>query len=443
MISVRHRRVATVAIVLGTFASVLSSTILNVPIRDIANDLHVSIANATLLSTGYSIAFAAFLPLGGWVGNRLGRRNVYCAAVTALGLAGAIAVFAHDLHTLVIMRIIQGTASSAIVPLVMTLLADIYEEDRRALALSAWAVANSLGQALGPPLGGVLSSTFTWRSTFAPTPIIAFLTCAMALAFVPADPKRDVPLEWRGALGLTGGALLLQTAFTAIPQVGIGSPIVAGCAAGGIAALALFAHAVRTAAVPFVSPQAFREPSYVGACIAVFATTVCFGAALLTVPLYLIQGRHFSTAAAGFVAFALPLAMAVFAPWSSRAVRRYGSITASRIAMAALALGAAGASAVIAFNGGVASLTPFLLVIGVAVALNYTSTAVGPTLTEAGRYGAGIGLYNLMRIAGSAVGAATVAIVLKANAAGFWEILAVSDLVVLAGLLISASRNVR
>lgn len=419
---------------LGTFASVLSSTILNVPIRDIASDLHVSIANATLLMTGSAIAFATFLPLGGWIGNRFGRRNVYCIAVAALGLAGLVAAFAHDLPTLVAMRVVQGTASAAIVPLVMTLLADFYEVERRALALSAWAFANSVGQALGPPLGGVLSSTLTWRSTFAPAPIIAFLTCAAALAFVPQDPRRVVSLEWRGALGLTCGALLLQVSFTAIPQAGIGSPLVGACAASGIASLLVFAHAVRTAPAPFVSPQAFREPSYVGACVAVFATTLCFGAALLATPLYLIQARHFTTASAGFIVFALPLSMALVAPFSSRVVTRCGSIAATSISMAALAFGAACAAAVIALHGSIALLILSLFVVGAAVALNYTSTAVGPTLTEAGRYGAGIGLYNLMRIAGSAVGAATVPIVLEAERTAFAEIFALSAAAVAAAL---------
>jgi len=111
---------------------------------------------------------------------------------------------------------VQGAAAAGIVPLVMTLLAELYEPSERPLALSAWAMANSAGQALGPPLGGVLTSYFGWRSIFLPTPLIAAFACAAAWRYLPADIPRTLPLEWRGASTLTLGALFLLSALTAI-----------------------------------------------------------------------------------------------------------------------------------------------------------------------------------------------------------------------------------
>ena len=70
--------------------SVLTSTILNVPLPAIARDLHVSIAAASLLITTQAITFATFLPLADWVGNRFGRRNMYCIAIAAYGLAALV-----------------------------------------------------------------------------------------------------------------------------------------------------------------------------------------------------------------------------------------------------------------------------------------------------------------------------------------------------------------
>jgi EmrB/QacA subfamily drug resistance transporter len=434
VIAVRHRGLATVSIVGGTFTSVLASTILNVPIHDIARDLGVSIAATTLLVTTSSVAFATLLPLGGWLGSRFGRRNVYCIAVGALGLAGLVSMFAHHLALLVAMRIVQGAAAACIVPLVMTLLADFYEPERRVLALSAWAMANSLGQAMGPPLGGLLTSALTWRATFAPAPLVALLTCVAALRYIPADPGREVPLEWRGALGLTLGVLLLQIAVTAIPQLGIGSPVIAISAVAGTLLLIDFARTIRTAKEPFVSPQAFREPSYVGACAGVFAATLAMGSALLAIPLYLIQGRHFTTAAAGFVAFALPLAMALFAPLTSAVVRRYGDVAAVRAALGAHALGMAALALIVVRAQSIWAFAAFLLLVGAGLALTYTSTAVSATATAAGRYGSGVGLYNLTRIAGSAVGAALVAMVLSRDPAAFGEIFAIGA-AILAGAL--------
>ena len=166
----RHpgRAIATVAIVGGTFMSVLGSTVLNVPIGAIARDLHVSIADAALLITTQAVTFAAFLPLADWIGNRFGRRNVYCAVLAGYSVAGVVGAVAPNLGVLIAVRIVQGLCAAGIVPLVMTLLSELYEPHERPLALSAWAMANSAGQAFGPPLGGLLTTYFGWRSIFGP-----------------------------------------------------------------------------------------------------------------------------------------------------------------------------------------------------------------------------------------------------------------------------------
>ena len=430
----RHRGLATVSIVLGTFVSVLSSTILNVPIHDIARDLHVSIANATLLITSSTIAFATLLPIGGWLGNRFGRKRIYCVAVAAIGAAGFVSLFAQNLGTIVAMRIVQGAGAAAIVPIVMTMLSDMYEAERRALALSAWATANSLGQALGPPLGGILTDAFGWRSTFVPVPAVATLTLLLALRYVPADPGRVLPLHWRGAVSLTVGVLLLQVAFTMIPQLGLHSPLIWILALAGIGFFADFSRAIRRYAEPFVSPRAFREASYMTSCISVFVATVCFGVALLDTPLYLIQWRHYPTSVAGFIAFALPLAMAIFAPFTSRLVQRYGSTWTLRGALAVLAVGSVATAAIMSVWWNVFAFGFFLLLIGGGIAFSYTASAVGTTSTDAGRYGAGVGFFNLLRIAGSGAGAATVAIVLQHDGSAYARTFLISGGAVAAGL---------
>ena len=111
------RTIATIAIVSVTFMSVLSITILNVPLAYIAHDLHVSIADASLLVTSQAITFATLLPLGDWVGNRFGRRNGYCTVIAAYGVAGIVGALAPNLGVLVAVRIVQGMAAAAIVPL--------------------------------------------------------------------------------------------------------------------------------------------------------------------------------------------------------------------------------------------------------------------------------------------------------------------------------------
>ena len=412
----------------------LSSTILYVPIADIARDLHVTIAAASLVVTAQAITFATLLPLGDWTGSRFGRRKVYCIVIASYGGAGIAGALAPNLDVLIAVRIFQGVSAAAIVPLVMSLLAELYDPADRPFALSAWAMANSLGQALGPPLGGILTAVYGWRSTFLPAALIAVFACFAAWRYLPADVPSRQPLEWRGAGTLTLAALFLLTAFTAVPQLGPHSPLPALLALAGCASAAGFIWAIRRTDRPFVSPQAFREPSYVLSCIGVFGATVALSVALVAIPLYLRQSLDVPVAAAGFITLTMPLAMALTAPFSSVLVRRFGSRATIQLGLIALAGATVELALTVNAHLGVFALLPAMILIGAAVAAQYTAGATGATETAAGRFGAGIGFFNLLRIAGAAAGPALVAMVLQTDETAYATAFAISCAVLLAGL---------
>jgi MFS family permease len=108
--------------------------------------------------------------------------------------------------------------------------------------------------------------------------------------------------------------------------------------------------------------------------------------------------------------------MALVAPLSSLVVKRYGVVGAVQAGLLTLGLASAAIAFITAERLGFVPMIPFLLAIGAAVAAHYTAGAVGTTQTPAGRYGAGIGLFNLMRIAGTAIGPALVGTILERDA---------------------------
>ena len=252
---------------------------------------------------------------------------------------------------------------------------------------------------------------------------------------MPADTPRTLPLEWRGAISLTFGAGLLLSAFVAVPQLGIGSPLVIGLASLGIACALVFVQSIRSAPIPFVSPLAFAEPSYRTPCIGVFVATIVLGSALLAIPLYLTQALALPLAAAGFITLTMPLAMALIAPFSSIAVRRFGTGRTMQSGLFACAVATASLALAAATHRGVGALFPAMILIGAALAVMYTAGAVGTTSTEAGRYGAGIGFFNLLRVAGSAIGVAYVAIVLQHNAGAYNVVFGIGSAVATIALL--------
>ena len=131
-----------------------------------------------------------------------------------------------------------------------------------------------------------------------------------------------------------------------------------------------------------------------------------FGACLLAIPLYLTQSLGESLATAGFVTLTMPLAMALVAPFSSIVVQRIGSGRTMLAGLFVYAIATGAIAVTTAAHSGIAALFPAMIVIGASLASMYTAGAVGTTHSDAGRYGAGIGFFNLLRVAGSAIGVA-------------------------------------
>src|SRR6185437_7710507 len=185
-----------------------------------------------LVVVAFNLTFAVLMPLTGWLGDRFGRRRVFVSAVLTLGAGALGAALAPNLVVLVGFRVIQGAATAAILPTVMSMIADIFGPKRRGRAMGLWAAANGLGQAVGPPLGGVLVGSLGWRAIFWPVVPLTAIAAVATLRVVPCYPGRPLGIDWLGALSLTAGAALLIGAATAVPREGASSPIVLGLAAG-------------------------------------------------------------------------------------------------------------------------------------------------------------------------------------------------------------------
>jgi MFS family permease len=427
-------RIGVVALLLGTFISTMNANIPNVPMREIAAGLHTTVAKASLSVIVLNLLFAAFQPLGGWLGNRFGRRRAFVVATGALGVTSLAAMFAPNIESLIAIRAFQGAANAAVTPVVMAILAEMFGPKDRARALSGWATANGVGQAFGPPLGGVLAGLLGWRWIFAPTFPVCLAACLLALWFVPDDRGRPLRFAWQSAAALTSGATVLLSAFAVVPYLGAFSPGVLALIAAALALFGWFVYLTRTESEPFVSPRVAREPSYVRSAFAGFAQMFCVGASLLGAPLFITHGGHVSAAAAGLIVFPLPLAMALLAPFVGQLASALGAYPVLRIGLAVIAA----SEVALALAGALDLQTQWivmaiLLVLGAGIACVQTASATAATSSEAGRYGAGVGLFNLIRFTGSTSGGAWVAIVLSLHGESFGPLFALCAAVAACG----------
>ncbi|MEV0947397.1 MFS transporter [Rhodococcus sp. NPDC049939] len=401
---------ALAALLAGTFVGTVSNNIVNVPLNTILTDFDSGLGSGIFVVVGFLLTFAATMPLAGWAGDRFGRRRVYCAAMLGTAICSLGAALAPSLLVLVIWRSLGGIAAAAIVPAVMGLIAWLFGPARRARAVGAWAAVNGIGQAVGPSLGGVVSDWWGWRWVFVPLVPIALIGFAATLRYVPRYPGKKMQLDMLGAFAITLGAALFVLGVTLISQERVPGAVSAALVLGGIAAFVLFVVHSRRTADPFVPIHLAVESRFLRSALAVFVLMFTLSAVLLALPLYLTDSG-LSTTQTGLLLFVLPVVMAFVAPVVGRVVDTVGGRMVMRSGLVIM-IGSQVALA-ITLSSGVRNsilIAAVLVVAAVGIGMVQTPAAAGSTRSPAGAVGTGLGLFNLIRFGGSAVGAAWVGI---------------------------------
>lgn len=395
--------------VLGT----MSNNVINVPLHAIAQDFDRPISSAVLTVSAFVLVLAVAMPISGWIGDRFGRKRTLVAALVIMLTAQLAAAAAPTLAFLIGARAVQGLACSAIPPMVMGMLVGFFPA-RRTRMMGAWAAANGIGQALGPPIGGLISDVAGWRSIFLVMATASLLVLLGIIRSVPSPPGRYTVLHVSGALMLTGGMALLLVAMTAVSQAG--TPLAGNAAVAGAGVLLLFCFVMTSRGNPraMIPPRLIIESRYLRSCVAGFAQMFTLGTVLVLIPLYLTGSLRLSTSKAGILFFALPVSMAMMAPLVSRLADLTSPRGVLRSGMVIIIVGGVVTGLITRATeettGLVALICTMLVVLGVGMAMVQTPAAVGATRSPAGMTGAGLGLFNMLRFAGSTAGTAWVAL---------------------------------
>jgi MFS family permease len=392
--------------VLGT----ISNNIVNVPLRRIIADFDAPVTQGVLVASASVLVLAVAMPLTGWGSDRLGRRRTLVIALSVL-LAGTVgAALAPTLWLMVASRGVQGLGCAAVPTAVMGMLARSFPPQRRNRVMGAWGAANGIGQAIGPPVGGLVADAFGWRAIFGALIPITIGVLVLTLRVVPRDSGHGTPIDGVGAGALTVGVALLMTAATAAPQPGVPVWLPVIGAVLGIASLAGFVVAGLRRVAPFIDPRLLVEVRWLRSATGVFVQQTTLAAVLVAVPLHLTGVVGLSVSMTGLLVFALPLVWAAAAPLVGVLADRIGPRPVLRCGLTMLV--AVDIGLAVLLGSGVQRLAPMiglLLAAGLGVALVQTPALTGATRSPAGQRGAGLGLFNMMRFVGAATGTAGVA----------------------------------
>ncbi|WP_051461332.1 DHA2 family efflux MFS transporter permease subunit [Tomitella biformata] len=180
-----------VVVALGLAMIVMDGTIVAVSLPTIINDLHLDITDAQWVNSLYSIVFAALLLTTGNLGDRLGRRNIFIIGILIF-LAGSLwAARSNSAEMLISARALQGIGGACILPSTLSTVNAVFRGKDRAAAFGVWGAVMSGAAALGPLLGGWLTSSFSWQWIFYVNIPVGLLLIVAALIAMPETRSGD------------------------------------------------------------------------------------------------------------------------------------------------------------------------------------------------------------------------------------------------------------
>ncbi len=276
-----------VAVCLGTFMLLLDVTIVNVALPDIQQALNSSFSDLQWIVDAYALTLAAFLLTAGSLADMYGRRLLYLIGLVVFTLASALCGFAASTLMLQLSRALQGAGGAIMFAVSLALLADAFRGKDRGVAFGVWGAVTGLAVAIGPLLGGLLTTGLSWRWIFfvnAPIGIAAVIISVLKVAESRA-PHASRP-DWAGFSLFTVALSSLVYGLIESNQRSFTDALVLGCFAAAAVLLAVFVVVELRSAAPMFDLTLFRLPTFAGGSVAAFGLSASIFSMLLYLVLY-------------------------------------------------------------------------------------------------------------------------------------------------------------
>lgn len=415
---------------------IIDTTVLNVSLRTIVNDLGTNLQGIQWVITGYALTLAALTITGGRLGDLYGRKKMFIVGAIIFAIGSFITSISNSIGMMLIGEaLIEGIGAALMLPATASLLVANYKGKDRAIAFGVWGGVAGASSAIGPILGGFLTTNFSWRWAFRIN-IVVVLVLLVGAYFIAesrdrAEKKKldiiGVILSSVGLLSFVYGIIesstygwwMAKSSFVVFNQsfapAGL-SPAPIALAVGTIL-LVMFGlwqyHVEKAGRTPLVSLKLFLNRQFTSGSMVTALMSLGMVGLIFAVPVFLQSVQNLDALQTGMALLPLSLTVLVVAPGSAVLTKWF---TSKRIIQAGLFIGVI-ASAVLYFSitatSSVADMAPGLALFGLGMGLvfaqasNLTLSAV--SVEESGEAS---GVNNTLRQIGSSLGSAIIGAVL-------------------------------
>ncbi|WP_431281453.1 MFS transporter [Humitalea sp. 24SJ18S-53] len=401
------------------FMQNLDSSVVATALPAMARDLGEPVANLSVAITAYLVALTVFVPVSGWVADRFGAKRVFMAAILVFTIASGLCAAADGLAWLVSARVLQGVGGAMMVPVGRLLLLKSVTKAQMLAAMTWLTMPGLLGPVSGPPIGGLLTDLYGWRSVFLINLPIGVLGLVLVATMIPATPPDEATAapDLKG-LWLVGGALALG--MTGLETVGrtVLEPLLAwGALFAGLGLGWLALRHCRRVARPALDLSLMTIPTFHAAAVAGSLFRIGAGVAPFLVPLLLQTVFGWSATQSGLVTFATAVGAFAMKPMAQPLLRRFG-FRATMLANTGLAAAGSAAGALFAPGWPWWAMFVVLALGGLARSLQFTAmNTLAFADVPGARLSAATSLYGTLQQITPALGVVMASAVLAGSAA--------------------------
>ncbi|MCW3017935.1 MAG: transporter [Solirubrobacterales bacterium] len=396
-----------IAVSVAIFMLLLDITVVNVALPDIQRSLHSSFSDLQWVVNAYSLTLAAFLLTAGAVADLIGRRRVFVVGLIVFTASSAVCGLSTSPLMLNLARAVQGTGGAMMFATSLALIAQAFHGKERGVAFGVFGGVIGAAVAIGPVVGGVITSGIGWEWIFFVNVPIGI--AAVFLTLNQVSESRDpnaTGVDWIGLVTFSGSLFLLVFALIQGNEKGWGSTRILGFLIGSAVLFVVFVIAEHRQRRPMLDLTLFRRPAFAGASIVAFAVSASMFSMFLYLTLYIQDVLGYDPLQAGLRFLPITLLTFVVAPISGKLSVRVPVRLLLGAGMLCVSAGLLAMTAVDPSSGWTA-LIPGFLVAGFGVGMinpPLASTAIG--VVHYSRSGMASGINNTFRQVGIATGIA-------------------------------------
>jgi DHA2 family multidrug resistance protein len=301
------------AVMGATIMQALDTTIVNVALPHMTGDLGATTDTISWVLTSYLIGSAVFMPLSGFLTDRLGRKKYLLIAIAGFVATSALCGLAQSLPEMVLFRLLQGVFGASLAPLSQAIMLDTFPPESRGKSMALWAMGVMVAPVLGPTLGGWLTEVSSWRWTFYINIPVGIVSILLVMRYVPETALRERRMDWLSFSALAVGLIFGQVVLDQGASLDwFDSAIIRSSAVAAAVGLAFFVWRSLTAkSAPLFDLRVLKDRNFAVASFIATASGLGMFGGMLLLPIYLENLLGYPTVDAGLALMPRGIAMFV------------------------------------------------------------------------------------------------------------------------------------